>query len=87
MNQEKPFFRESNIWRLIGLALLVAAGVFALFAPLDAKGFAWNEHGSVTVPGIIALIGGVMLCFPTMKEAYLTWRGRKPESETDGGQS
>jgi len=81
---EKPFFRESNVWRLIGLVVLIAAGVLAMVAP-EAKGFGY-ETVSVTVPGIIAILGGLLLCFPTIKEAFITWRNPPKTTDEQSGE-
>jgi hypothetical protein len=72
MNQ-KPFLRESNIWRLIGLAILIGAGILALFAP-PIEAFKIDEQRAITVPGIIALVGGILMLFPLIKEAFIMWK-------------
>jgi type IV secretory pathway TrbF-like protein len=74
---EKRFFRESNIWRLIGLGVLLIAGAVAAIAP-EAKGFGYDTS-SASVAGIIAIFGGLLLAFPIFKEGYLTWKAPKSE--------
>lgn len=82
---EKRFFRESNIWRLIGLAVLIVAGGVSAIAP-DAKGFGYDTS-SASVAGIIAVFGGLLLAFPIIKEGYLTWKNPKqPPQQPDESQ-
>jgi hypothetical protein len=73
---EKPFFRESNVWRLIGLVVLLAAGVFAALAPETKPAFS-NATVSLTVPGICAALGFLLAGYPTIKELVLAWINRK----------
>lgn len=84
MNEDKRFLRESNVWRLIGLAVLLAAGAVGAIAP-EAKGFGYDT-ASASVAGIIAIFGGLLLAFPTIKEGYLTWKAPKQPAQPEDSQ-
>lgn len=68
---ELPFWREPNIWRLIGLGLLMASA----FWPLDLH---LEIGGAVLKSNVPAILGGAMLGWPMILEIVfrvIKWNG------------
>jgi hypothetical protein len=63
----KPFLRESNIWRLLGLGI---AFIGILFAVLFPDLLVYDNHGFKVSLGVVIMTLGFLGFYPTLKEAF-----------------
>lgn len=63
---DKKFFREQNIWRLIGLALALI-GIGLIISPFDA--IVYKSDGWRISVGMVVLLFGFVGVYPTLREA------------------
>lgn len=64
---EKPFLRETNIWRLMGLGV---AFIGILFAVLFPELLLYDNHGIKISLGVLIMALGFLGFYPTLKEAF-----------------
>ena len=64
---EKPFFRESNIWRLIAFLICFVGLFLAIMYP---EILVYENHGAKISLGVLVLIFGMLGFYPTLKEAF-----------------
>lgn len=58
--KDKSFFRETNIWRLIGFGLVIG-GLFLPLSPVTYGEFSMNAN-------FIQIIGGALIAYPMVVE-------------------
>jgi ACR3 family arsenite efflux pump ArsB len=71
MTNKRSFFRETNIYRIAGFALLVI-GQFAPTTGVDLMGFKIEETNLMQVTGLLLLI------IPMLREVAAKYLSRRP---------
>jgi hypothetical protein len=66
MPSKKPFLRETNVWRLLGLF----TAALGLFAP-DAVAIDWM---GVRYPTLFFVVGLATFAWPMILEGYREWK-------------
>lgn len=69
----KPFFREANIWRLIGLLIGMGGVILAITHP---EIIVFEGYGVTANLGVLLIVLGFLGFYPTIKEA-LTNRAKR----------
>lgn len=70
---KKPFLRETNIWRLLGLGV---AFIGILFAVLFPELLVYDNHGIRISLGVVVMTLGFLGFYPTLKEALAKKAGK-----------
>ena len=71
---DKPFFRESNRWRFIGLVVMFAAVFIPRQVVLTFEN-AWLPR-EITTAGVFVIAGVVLLVYPNIREGIKLWRAK-----------